>query len=143
MTDKWGRRLFTAGALTFVLLGVVHSLSLFGTPVGANDTERQLLELMTNYKFNLVGSSRSMAELMRGFSVTFMLAAIGLGALDLLVCREGTSLLKRIALLNAIWLAAMTAISLRYFFVVPTAFLAVTLLIFAAAWLKLPREQTN
>jgi hypothetical protein len=35
-------------------------------------------------------------------------------------------------------LAAMTAVSLRYFFAAPTAFLAAALLIFALAWLKLP-----
>jgi hypothetical protein len=143
MTDKWGRRLFKAGGLMLVLLGLVHSLSLFGKPVGANDTERQLLELMANYRFDLAGSPRTMAELMRGFSIAFMLAAIGLGVLDLLLSGEPAPLLKRIALVNAIWLAAMTATSIRYFFVIPTTFLAVTLLIFAAAWLKLPREQTN
>jgi len=37
-------------------------------------------------------------------------------------------------------LAAMTAVSLRYFFVVPISFLAIALLIFALAWLKLPRS---
>jgi voltage-gated potassium channel Kch len=143
MTDKWGRWLFKAGGLMLVLLGLVHSLSLFGKPVGANDTERQLLELMASYKFDLAGSPRSMAELMRGFSVAFMLAAIGLGVLDLLLAAERAPLLKRIALLNGIWLATMTATSLRYFFVFPTAFLGTALLIFAAAWLKLPSEQTN
>jgi len=34
----------------------------------------------------------------------------------------------------------MTANSLRYFFVVPTSFLALGLLLFALAWVKLPGE---
>ena len=140
MTDKWGRRLFKTGAAVLVLVGLVHSLSLFEKPVPANDTERQLLDLMANYKFNLMGSARSMADLMRGFSVSFMVAALGLGVLDLLLSRERSGLLKRVALINAIWLAAMTAVSLHYFFVVPTSFLAAALLIFALAWLKLPAE---
>jgi hypothetical protein len=46
--------------------------------------------------------------------------------------------LKRVALVNALWLAVMTAVSLRYFFVIPTSFLTVALLIFALAWWKLP-----
>ena len=116
------------------------ALSLFEKPVPANDTERQLLDLMANYKFNLMGSARSMADLMRGFSVSFMVAALGLGVLDLLLSRERPGLLKRVALINAIWLAAMTAVSLHYFFVVPTSFLAAAWLIFALAWLKLPAE---
>ena len=140
MTDKWGRRLFKTGAVVLVLVGLVHALSLFEKPVPANDTERQLLDLMANYKFNLMGSARSMADLMRGFSVSFMVAALGLGVLDLLLSRERPGLLKRVALINAIWLAAMTAVSLHYFFVVPTSFLAAALLIFALAWLKLPAE---
>ena len=87
-----------------------------------------------------MGSARSMADLMRGFSVSFMVAALGLGVLDLLLSRERPGLLKRVALINTIWLAAMTAVSLHYFFVVPTSFLAAALLIFALAWLKLPAE---
>ena len=143
MTDKWGRRLFTMGAVMLVVLGLVHALSLFQRPVPANDTERQLLGLMANYKFNLMGSERSMADLMRGFSIAFMLAALGLGGLDLLVSRERAGLLKRVAMVNTIWLAAMTGVSLHYFFAAPTSFLAAPLLIFALAWVKLPAEQTS
>ena len=140
MTDKWGRRLFTTGAAWLVLLGLVHSLSLFGKPVPANDTERQLLDLMSNYKFNVMGSMRTMDNFLRGFSISFMLGVLGLGALDLAICRERAGLLKRVALVNTLWLAAMLAVSLRYFFIFPTSFLATALLIFAAAWLKLPGE---
>ena len=140
MTDKWGRRLFTAGAVWLLLMGLVHSLSLLGRPVPANDTERQLLELMAHYKFNVMGSMRSMDNFLRGFSTSFMLAALVMGALDLALSGERAGLLKRVALVNAIWLAAMTAVSLRYFFAVPISFLAIGLVIFALAWLKLPRS---
>jgi hypothetical protein len=143
MTDKWGRRLFTTGAMVLVLLGLVHSLSLFQPMVPANDTERQLLNLMTNYKFNLIGSVRSMADLLRGFSISFALGALGLGVLDLLLARELARLLKRVALINTLWLAAITAVSLRYFFIVPTSFLVAALLIFALVWLKLPPESVS
>jgi hypothetical protein len=43
-----------------------------------------------------------------------------------------------VALVNAIWLGTMTAVSLRYFFVFPTSCLVIGLLIFMLAWLKLP-----
>lgn len=138
MNDKRGRRLFTAGAVWLLLLGLVHSLSLFGKPVPANDTERQLLDLMAHYKFNVMGSMRSMDNFLRGFSISFMLTALVMGALDLALCRERAGLLKRVALINAIWLAAMTSVSLRYFFAVPISFLAIALLMFTLAWLKLP-----
>jgi len=108
--------------------------------VPANDTERQLLGLMSSYKFDLMGSSRSMENLMRGFSISFTLAAWGLGALDLVLVRERLGLLKRVALVNVIWLAVMSAVSLTYFFAAPSFCLTVTLVIFGLAWVQLPAE---
>jgi len=143
MTDKWGRRLFKSGAVALLILGLVHSLSLLREQVPANETERQLLGLMSGYKFNLMGSIRTMNDLVRGFSVSFMLAALGFALFDLLLFRERSGLLRRAALANIVWLAAMTAIALRYFFIIPTSFLSVTLLIFVLAWLKLPAEGTT
>jgi hypothetical protein len=142
MTDKWGRRLFKAGAVALLIMGLVHSLSLIREQVPANDTEKQLLGLMSSYRFNLMGSIRTMNDLVRGFSVCFMLAALGFALFDLLLFRERAGLLKRAALANIVWLAAMTAVALRYFFIIPTSFLFVTLLIFVLAWLKLPAEGT-
>ena len=138
VNDTWGRRLFKTGGWVLISLALVHSLSFFQKLVPTNDTERQLLDLMENYKLNLMGSLRSFSDLMTGFSIAFAAAALGLGVLTLVISRERTALLKRVALTIAIWLAAMTAVSLHYFFAAPTSFLMVALLIFALAWLKLP-----
>ena len=121
-----------------LFLGLVHSISLFNKQVPANDTERQLLNLMTTYRFDVLSSSRSMHDFLQGFSISFMLAALGFGALDLVLSGERPALLKRLALVNTVWLAAMTAVSLHYFFVVPTSCLGATLLVFVLAWIKLP-----
>ena len=79
-----------------------------------------------------------MNDLMRGFSMAFMFAALGFGIFDLVLRNERTELLKRVALVNILWLGAMMILSLRYFFAVPTSFLATTLILFALAWFKLP-----
>src|SRR5215813_2278346 len=138
MNDKWGRRLFTTGAVVMVLLGLIHSLSLIRDLVPANDTERQLFQLMDTYRFNLMGSMRSMTDLFRGFSMAFSVASIGLGVLDFSLRRERAALLKRVAMINVLWLAALVAIALKYFFAAPLAFQLVALAIFAAAWIRLP-----
>ena len=143
MNDKWGRRIFKAGAVWLLLLGCVHSLSLFVHQVPANNTEKQLLDLMTGYQFNIMGSMRSMDNFLRGFSICFMLAAFGLGGLDLTLAGERASLLKRVALVNVVWLAVMTAVSLRYFFAMPTSFLTVALVIFVVACWKLPGQKAT
>src|SRR6516225_125321 len=103
MPDKWGRRLFIAGAVVVILLGLSHSLSLLGGPPPANATEQQLQDLMKNYRFNLMGSMRSMDNVFSGFSIAFIIAMIGLGALNLVLSRERTGLLKRMALINVLW----------------------------------------
>lgn len=77
---------------------------------------------MGNYKFDLMGSARSIGDLLRGFSISFTLSVFGLGVLDLLLARERVGLLKRVALINTIWLAVMTANSLRYFLLLPVRF---------------------
>jgi|SRR5271167_4656787 len=142
MNDKWGRRLFKTGAVALLILGLVHSISLFEKHIPTNNTEKQLMDLMANYKLNLMGSRRSMSDLLQGFSVAFMLAPFAFGALDLMLSRERAGLLKRVAWLNVIWLAALTAVSLHYFFAAPTSFLVAALLIFVLAWLILPAEST-
>jgi len=141
--ERRGRRLFMAGAILLIVMGLVHSLSLVKAPVPSNDTERQLRDLMSDYKFDLLGSMRSMQNLMTGFSVSFMLAALGLGAVDLSLWREPAELVKRIAIVNTLWLAVMTAVSVRYFFAAPTSFLAAALILFLLATLTLPRTGTS
>jgi len=141
--ERRGRRLFMAGAILLIVMGLVHSLSLVKAPVPSNDTERQLRDLMSDYKFDLLGSMRSMQNLMTGFSISFMLAALGLGAVDLSLWREPAELIKRIAIVNTLWLAVMTAVSVRYFFAAPTSFLAAALILFLLATLTLPRTRTS
>lgn len=141
--ERRGRRLFTAGTLLLIVMALVHSVSLIKKPVPSNETERQLLDLMSNYRFDLMGSARSMQNLMTGFSISFMFAALGFAALDIALRHERARLLKRVAFLNALWLAFMTAVSLRYFFAAPTSFLSAALLIFLLAAITLPKSESN
>ena len=143
MNDKLGRRIFKTGAVLLIVIAAVHSLSLIRERTPANDTERQLFELMTNYRFNLMGTTRSMSELMSGFSAAFGLAVLGFGLLDIAVWSERARLLKKVALANSLWLAAMLVVSLHYFFRVPTSFLALALVVFVFAWWKLPASVTT
>ena len=143
MNDKWGRRLFIAGAVMLIVIAAVHSISLFQKPMVRNDSEKQLMELMTTYRFTVMGSVRTMNDFLRGFSISFGLASLGFGVLDFTLRRERAALLKRVALVNVIWLAVMTGVSWHYFFAAPTSFLAATMLIFLLAGAKLPAPETS
>ena len=127
----------------FLIIGAVHSLSLISRRAPANDTERQLFNLMSTYQFNLVGTMRTMDSLLRGFSISFMVAALGFGLFDIVLFDERSDLLKRIALVNVLWLGVMVAVALRHFFIVPLSFLAVALLLFVCAWWLLPSEAST
>ena len=82
-------RLASAGikgaiALMFVTAGV-HATALFVTPQARNESERQLLDLMTNYRQDMgAGFVRSTAELFTALSSCFSFLYL-LGGLTLLV----------------------------------------------------------
>ena len=64
-----------------LLTAFFHSLSFISKPKPANDTEKQLLDLMSGYKMNLGGGiRRSFRSIFTGVSVCFTLIFI-LGAL--------------------------------------------------------------
>jgi hypothetical protein len=126
-----------------VLLSAVHSVSLFQKPKMRNASEKQLTELMANYRFTVMGSVRTMNDFLRGFSISFGLATLGFAVLDFAVCRERAQLLKRVSLCNVVWLAAMTGISWHYFFAAPTSFLSIALVVFLLASVKLPAAETG
>ena len=140
MTETTGRRTFKIGAGLLILTGLVHSISLFVKQAPANDTERQLLDLMNGYTFHLPGAIRTMSELMRGFSIAFMLGILAFGVLDFAVSGERVALLKRVAWVNIIWLALMIAVSLRYFFLIPLSFLIACFVPFVIVVLTLRSE---
>jgi hypothetical protein len=75
-------------------MSAVHSIWLFQKPMIRNESEKQLVELMTNYRFTIMGSVRTMNDFFRGFSIFFGLAILGFAAMDFAVCRERAQLLK-------------------------------------------------
>jgi hypothetical protein len=137
MSDKWGRRLFQIGGAFLLVLAAVHAISLFEPLNPANDTEGQLIHLMTNYKFRLMGSLRSMMDLFRGFSIAFSLQCLVVGVIALAFSKERSALLKRLSAIIALWLFTLTVVSLTHFFALPTTFLVVAFFLFTASWLKL------
>lgn len=63
---------FTAAILFQGLTGLIHSLSLFLTPVPRNDSERQLFDLLTNYKMDAgAGFAPTYYNLMTALSSCF------------------------------------------------------------------------
>jgi len=126
--------------VALLIIGLVHSISFFQKLVPANDTEKQLLDLMSNYKFDLAGSLRSMGDLMTGLVCVSCWRRLPSEPLTSCFRVNGPGLLKRVAFMNILWLAAMTAFLFIIFLLSPLRFWFATLLIFVLAWWKLPAK---
>lgn len=122
------RILFRAGATVLLLFALAHLAGHFQETPPANETERRLLELMKSYSFTLPGAQRTMWDLFSGFSLMMSAQSAALGVLGLLLRPE-----RRFAVAFALASAAATAISLAYFFAIPTAFLALATVLFVLA----------
>jgi hypothetical protein len=130
----WDYTLFRVGALVLALHGIVHLFGHFAnkTAKPVNSQEYMLEELLYGFKTNVMGVMRSQGEILDGLSLAFSLFLLTLAALGFTLPVE-----KKPAIVIAASLAVLLAISLAYWFVVPTAFVAVALLCFAgSAYLK-------
>lgn len=120
---------FRIGAGVLVAMGAAHLAGHFagkGKPL--NGMEDQMRMLMETYRFNVMGTMRNTQEIYDGLSLAFSVFSFGLGALAFTVPPQ-----KKTAIVLAATLAVMTAVSLTYWFLAPTAFLAGATVLFAAA----------
>jgi len=139
------RKLFTAGCVVLILLGLVHLLGhyMLVTSQGQSDAERQLLAMMrANPQDMGLGFVRSMFDIVSGFSLYFSLSSFALGLLGFVIRRHAVAspgLLRQAAIVYAGSYGVMTGMALRYWFPAPLFFLALAFLCFTAAVATAPR----
>ena len=133
------RTFFKIGCYLAFFTAALHMAGAHLTPPAppANDTERQLTELATNYKSTLPGGAqRSMMDFVNGFSLLMSLNLALTGGLGLIVARRaaGDALLMA-ATSRALAAGYMVAlvISLYHFFLVPTLCFGATAFCFTVA----------
>ncbi len=135
--------LFKFGCWASIVSACVHLVGVVsghGTP--ANDTERQLVQLATTYQFHMPGgSARSYADFMNGFSLAFAVFMVTMGAVGLAVAwrsRASADVMYAVARVLALASAALLAISLVDFFIIPTMFISLVTCCFAVASVRAP-----
>lgn len=133
-----GSRFFTAGCAVAILTGIVKAATHFITPPApANPDETELNRLMTTYVIPELG--RSTEEILHGFSWWFALA-MAAPAIIALILRRGRAsdfgLLRTLSIGHALMMGVGLAISLRYFFAIPTGFIGTTFALYAAAAIR-------
>jgi hypothetical protein len=128
---------FKVGCYAAIATALLHMTGVFLEPLPANDTERQLHELASTYKFPLPGGpSRTMLEITSGFSLVYALMLALTGGLGLIVSRRAAYddlLFVATARALAGGYIVLLAISVTHFFLIPTTCTAVIALSFAIA----------
>jgi hypothetical protein len=131
-------------AIVFLFLtALVHGSSLFLQPVPQSETERQLIELLTNYKQDLgAGFKRSTKELMTALSACFSLVSL-LGALTLtflLRKRAPESLLKGVVAIHGFVFGICFAIMAAFTFLPPIILTGLIFVCLLIGFLLIPKQ---
>jgi len=106
----------------------------FKGPTPENETEKQLIDLMINYKMNIGSEEITMMGIQKGYSLIFTLFLVGPAVMGLYLSRAvPSSVLRKVNLIYIGTLSATLAISLIYFFIIPTTCIAISALFFVIA----------
>ena len=127
----WSYKLFRIGALILALCGSAHLLGFLASKSAKavnNPIEFQLRELMYGYKANIMGTMRTQGEIFDGLNLSFGILLLTLAALGFTMPVQ-----RKTGIVIAVSMAAMLGVSLTYWFIMPTSFIAAALLCYAGS----------
>lgn len=125
------------GSFVLIALALVHSLSfLTAPPPPVDGNEARMIELMKIPRA-MMGVQRGTFDLLRGFLISFSVLPLTMGIAGLAAARSDDRRTARsVAGVFCLGLAAMTVVSVIWWFPAPTAFLAVAALLFGVGWMQ-------
>ena len=131
-------------AVVFLFLtGLIHSIGLFISPVPANETERQMLDLMNNYKQDMgAGFHRSMWSLFTALSscFTFLCLLGGLNISYLLKKKVAPGILKGIVRIHVLVFGVCFVVMVIFTFLPPIVLTGLLVLFLAIGLFTIPSE---
>ena len=131
-------RFFKIGCWSAAITAAVHLIGFVsGGLKPENETEEALLDTARNYQFPLPGGTqRSLLDLTDGFSLSFSLFLATIAGLGFLIARRGVDdpiLMGAATRTLAAFSLVLFVISLSYWFIIPTLFVAAMALCFVLA----------
>ncbi|MBL7805288.1 MAG: hypothetical protein JNL02_16235 [Saprospiraceae bacterium] len=126
-----------AASVLLLLTACIHSLSFFNDPAPANDTEKQLIDLMDNYKMALgAGFQPSMTDLFNAMSACFSLLYLFGGLLNLYLLRKkaGADLLLGVIKIETLVYGTTFLVFLCLTFLPPIVLAGLVVVCLAMAW---------
>ena len=132
------RTLFRLAAYGLVITAGLHLVGHFAPAAPpANESEETLRRLLTSYRFNFAGISRSTMDFLRGFSLSFAALALFVGILDLAIARyerTGRAFLQTVILINLLFVGVQLVIAAIYFIYPPIISFAIVFLLLVGAF---------
>ncbi|HSC54199.1 MAG TPA: hypothetical protein VLC98_11275 [Phnomibacter sp.] len=123
--------------------GIIHSMSFFVEQVPANEKEKQLLDIMNNYKMDMgSGIHRSMSEIFVSVSACLTLFCLFGGAVILLLYRKqiAWSALRPVMLINTIAFGIGLAVMIRFAFLPPIVCFGLIFICSLMAWITMKKQ---
>ena len=135
----------TAAIVFLALNTVLHTASLFISPPATDDTERQLIDLLTTYKFDLgLGFHPTFGDMFTALSSCFsfvcLLAALTLGYL--MLKRVGPAIMKGILGINVLVFGGIFLVMAVFTFILPIVLSGLIFVNLLMAFLVIPKEST-
>jgi hypothetical protein len=132
------------GATIFQILGaMLHSLSFIMVPKPSNDTEKEMLHLMTTFKMDLgAGFSHSMQDLVTALSICFPLLLLLGGIVNWYLLRKNASveIMRGYILINLI-IFGVCFLSMAFLtFLPPITLTGLVFLCLLLAYITVPRK---
>jgi len=135
-----------AAVVCQLLTAFLHSLSFFKGPVASNEQEKQMLDLMMNYKMDMgMGMMRSMFSLVTSLSACMTLLCFFGGMLNFYLLKSNVenSVLKGVMGINALIFGVGTIIMIVFAFMPPIVCFALIFLFSFLAFLLLPKTKVE
>ena len=133
---------FKVGSYILLATTFIHLMGHFQERLPLNETEKQLFELAQNYKFDIMGSARSLMDFQNGFSLFFALFCLFISVLNLYIAArmaDRADVIRGILKINIIGMAMASGICAVYFFAAPLTFMALPLFLYCWAYVRLSR----
>lgn len=122
-----------------LITALIHSLSFLTTPVGTNDQEKMLIELMYTYKMDLgAGYQRTMHEVVNALSACFSLIYLFGGILNIFLLRQKAdpALMKGILSIQLAIFGFAFALMVIFTFLPPIVLTGLVFVMLFGAWMK-------
>jgi hypothetical protein len=124
---------YKIGCWSFILVGIGHLITSMDIPDTPERTK--IIQEMKSFSISMSGTESNLSLFHDGFSLMMGVLLIGYGLINLSLANASMIPRKQIILINVVVSLVSVVISIKYFFIVPVAFLCMAALCFSMVFI--------